>query len=150
MKTQAQEWFLIKKNWIEWLEELSMEERGQVLTSLFTKQLPEGLLGTLIKSHMDEFDRVNNKREEGLAKRREASKKGNEVRHNSTPSGNPLTPSLSRTKTKTKTNTGTGINTITMKETPIEKDTDIESIVSTPDKFLSREEQIKKAKLIFQ
>lgn len=121
MKTKAQEWFLIKKNWLEWLEELSMEERGQVLTSLYTKQLPEGLLGTLIKSHMDEFDRVNDKREEGLAKRRAASKKGNLIKSNSTPSGNPnvtlSTPSLARTKTNTKTNTMTN----TKIDTPIEK-----------------------------
>lgn len=107
MKTKAQEWFLVKKNWIDWIEDLDMEQRGILLTALYTKQVPEGLLGTLVKSHMEEFDRVNEKREEGLAKRREASKKGNEIKYQSTPSGNPVevdtTPSLSPTKTKTNT-----------------------------------------------
>lgn len=111
MKTKAQEWFLIKKNWIDWIDELSMEQRGELLTALYTKQLPEGLLGTLVKSHMEEFERVNDKREEGLAKRRAASKKGNEVKYNSTPSGSVdvsvSVPSLSRTKTKTDTNIST-------------------------------------------
>jgi len=117
MKTKAQEWFLIKKNWIDWIEELTLEQRGELLTSLYTKQLPEGLLGTLVKSHMDEFDRVNDKREEGLSKRREASKKGNLIKSNSTPSGNPnvtlSTPTLARTKTKTSTITDTGTVTKT-------------------------------------
>ena len=109
MKTKAQEWFLVKKNWMEWIEDLSMEQRGELFTALYTGQLPEGLLGTLVKSHMEEFARVNENREEGLAKRREASKKGNAVKYQSTPSGNlegnDSTPILSRTKTKTKTNT---------------------------------------------
>ena len=109
MKTKAQEWFLVKKNWMEWIEDLSMEQRGEFFTALYTSQLPEGLLGILVKSHMEEFARVNENREEGLAKRREASKKGNEVKYQSTPSGNlegvDSTPSLSRTKTKTKTST---------------------------------------------
>ena len=117
MRTKAQEWFLIKKNWMEWIEDLTMEQRGELLTSLFTRQVPEGLLGTLVKSHMEEFDRVNQKREEGLAKRREASKKGNEIKYNSTPSGNnkgtDSTPTFSRTNTNTNTNTSTNTNTVT-------------------------------------
>jgi lysozyme len=53
------------------------------------------------------------KRFPGLAKRRQASKKGNEIKYQATPSGNPndslSTPTLSRTKTKTITNTNTNI-----------------------------------------
>jgi hypothetical protein len=109
MSTKAQEWFLVKKNWEDWLLTLTDEQAGQVFKSLYTGDLPEGLIGVLVKSHMEEFIRVNEKREEGLAKRRQASKKGNEIKYQTTPSGNPndslSTPTLSRTNTNTITNT---------------------------------------------
>lgn len=79
-KTQTQEWFLIKKNWKEWILDLSMEERGQLLTALYTNELPEGLLGTLFKSHIEEFDRVNAKAREAKKQRQSKAVKAAQAR----------------------------------------------------------------------
>ena len=104
MNTKAQEWFLVKKNWINELEDLTDEEFGSLIRSLYSSQCPEGTQKIIYKTLIDEFDRVNEKREEGLRKRREASKKGNEVKTQSKPSGDPLN-ARTHTHTHTKTNT---------------------------------------------
>ena len=108
MKTKAQEWFLVKKNWIEELEDLTDEQFGSLIRSLYSSQCPEGVQKIIYKTLKDEFDRINENREEGLRKRREASKKGNEVKAQSKPSGNPID---ARTHTHTHTHTPTKTNT---------------------------------------
>ena len=115
--TKAQEWFLIKKNWMEELKDLSNEEFGLLVRSLFTSGEPEGTLKMIYGLLKDEYDRVNANREEGLLKRREASLKGVEARKNKT-SGE---PEVNRTHTHTHTPTHTQTQTPT--GTPIEKNT---------------------------
>jgi len=106
MATKAQEWFLVKKNWMEELEDLTDEQFGSLIRSLYSSQCPEGTQKVLYKALKDEFDRVNENREEGLRKRREASKKGNEVKSQSKQSTNPVgSPVGSRTHTHTYTPT---------------------------------------------
>ena len=106
MKTKAQEWFLVKKNWIEELEDLTDEQFGSLIRSLYSSQCPEGVQKIIYKTLKDEFDRINENREEGLRKRREASKKGNEVKAQSKPSGAPIN-ARTQTHTHTQTNTQT-------------------------------------------
>lgn len=74
-KEEVQEWFLMKWNWDSWLLTLSDEDAGKVLKALYTGIMPDGLLGTLINSHFDEFKRVNDFRAE---KQREHSKTNSE------------------------------------------------------------------------
>ena len=110
MKTKAQEWYLVKKNWMQELEDLTDEQFGSLIRSLYSSQCPEGTQKVLYKALKDEFDRVNENREDGLRKRREASKKGNEVKAQSnkvsnpegSPQGNPVN---ARTHTHTHTHT---------------------------------------------
>ena len=104
MNTKAQEWFLVKKNWMEELEDLTDEQFGSLIRSLYSSQVPEGTQKIVYKTLKDEFDRINEKREDGLKKRREASKKGNLIKSQSKPSGNPIN---ARTHTHTHTNTQT-------------------------------------------
>lgn len=108
MKTKAQEWFLLKKNWMDEMSELSNEDFGRLVRSMYYGDTPEGTLKVFYNLLKDEFDRVNEKREEGLAKRREASKKGNLVKTLKVPSG---TPNGTRTHTHTQTNTLTSTGT---------------------------------------
>jgi len=117
-KSKAQEWFLIKKNWMEELKDLSNEEFGLLVRSLFTSGEPEGTLKMIYGLLKDEYDRVNDKREEGLLKRREASVKGVIARKNKTSGTTSGEPKVNRTHTHTQTHTLT--------DTPIE-----ESIQST-------------------
>lgn len=115
-KTQMQEWFLLKKNWMEDLKDLSNEDFGLLVRSLFTSGVPEGHLKMIYGLLKDEFDRVNEKREEGLAKRREGSKKAVEARRNNTShttSNAPVvTPEVNRTQTQTDTHTDTKTKTM--------------------------------------
>ncbi len=115
-KLKAQEWFLIKKNWMVELNDLSNEEFGLLVRSLYTSGQPEGTLKMIYGLLKDEYDRVNNKREEGLLKRREASLKGVIARKNKTSGITSGEPKVNRTHTQT----------ITLTDTPIE-----ESIQST-------------------
>ena len=108
-KTKAQEWFLIKKNWMEELKDLSKEEFGTLIYSLFTSEAPEGNLRMIYGLLKDEYDRVNGKREEGLLKRREASLKGVEARKNKTSGTTSGEPKVNRTHTQTSTLTDTPI-----------------------------------------
>ena len=71
-----QKWFLVKLNWVEWIKEMSNEDVGKFFKGLYCSEEPEGMLGLFFKSHYAEFCRVNEKREEGLAKKAEAGKKG--------------------------------------------------------------------------
>ncbi len=59
MKQEEKQWFLIKSCWIEWLEDLSMEDRGEFFTALYTKEVPKGIAGAFIKNNIEEFNRVN-------------------------------------------------------------------------------------------
>jgi len=118
-KAKAQEWFLIKKNWMEELKDLSNEDFGLLVRSLFTSGEPEGTLKMIYGLLKDEYGRVNANREEGLLKRREASLKGVEARKNKT-SGE---PEVNRTHTQTRTQTQTPTGTPIEKNTPIEKST---------------------------
>lgn len=59
MKEEEKQWFLIKSSWIEWLEDLSMEDRGEFFTALYTKEVPNGIAGAFIKNNIEEFNRVN-------------------------------------------------------------------------------------------
>lgn len=59
MKQEEKQWFLIKSSWIEWLEDLSMEDRGEFFTALYTKEVPNGIAGAFIKNNIEEFNRVN-------------------------------------------------------------------------------------------
>ena len=52
-------WFLIKHSWIEWLEDLSMEQRGEFFTALYTGEVPNGIAGAFVKNNIEEFHRVN-------------------------------------------------------------------------------------------
>ena len=108
-KTKAQEWFLIKKNWMEELKDLSNEEFGLLVRSLFTSGEPEGTLKMIYCLLKDEYDRVNDKREEGLLKRREASVKGVIARKNKTSGTTSGEPKVNRTHTQTSTLTDTPI-----------------------------------------
>ena len=74
-KEEVQEWFLVKWNWDSWLLTLSDEDAGKVLKALYTGIMPDGLLGTLVSSHFDEFKRVNDFRAE---KQKENSKRNSE------------------------------------------------------------------------
>jgi len=76
VKTQEkQEWFLIKWNWESWLLTLSDEDAGKIVKALYTGVMPEGILGTLLNSHFDEFKRVNNFRAEKQKERSETNSK---------------------------------------------------------------------------
>lgn len=59
MKEEEKQWFLIKSSWIDWLEDLSMEDRGEFFTALYTKEIPNGIAGAFIKNNIEEFNRVN-------------------------------------------------------------------------------------------
>ena len=107
MKPKAQEWFLIKKNWMDELKDLSREDFGTLIYCLFTSQAPEGHLKLIYGLLKDEFDRVNEHREGYLAKRREASLKGVEARKNKTSGGTSGKPKVDRTHTHTHTHTPT-------------------------------------------
>jgi len=76
----AQEWFLIKKNWMEEMEELSNEDFGAIIRALYFDGEPVGTQRVLFKTLRDEFNRVNESREETLKLKREASKKGVETK----------------------------------------------------------------------
>lgn len=102
MKTKAQEWFLLKKNWMEEMSDLSDANFGKLVRALYAGEVPGGTTKIVYNLLKDEFDRVNDKREEGLAKRREASKKGNLIKSLKEPSGN---PQHARTHTHTQTDT---------------------------------------------
>ena len=52
-------WFLIKHSWIDWLEDLSMEQRGEFFTALYTGEVPKGIAGAFVKNNIEEFRRVN-------------------------------------------------------------------------------------------
>lgn len=94
------------------MSELSNDQFGELVRSMFYGDIPEGTLKVFYSLLKDEFDRVNEKREEGLAKRRQASKKGNLVKSLKQPSGNPQdarTHTHTHTKTNTLTSTGTEI-----------------------------------------
>ena len=108
-KLKAQEWFLIKKNWMVELNDLSNEEFGLLVRSLYTSGQPEGTLKMIYGLLKDEYDRVNNKREEGLLKRREASLKGVIARKNKTSGITSGEPKVNRTHTQTSTLTDTPI-----------------------------------------
>jgi hypothetical protein len=108
MKTKAQEWFLLKKNWMEDLNNLSDEDFGRLVRSLFTSGVPQGNLSIIYGLLKDEYDRVNEKREEGLAKRREASAKAVQMRTTGSPVVTPeVLPQEHRTHTHTHTHTHT-------------------------------------------
>ena len=104
MKTKAQEWYLVKKNWMEEMADMSDADFGKLIRSLYSGQSPDGTTKIVFNLLKDEFDRVNEKREEGLAKRREASAKGNVIKAHMKPSGS---PEGTRTHTHTKTLTST-------------------------------------------
>ena len=108
-KLKAQEWFLIKKNWMVELNDLSNEEFGLLVRSLYTSGQPEGTLKMIYGLLKDEYDRVNNKREDGLLKRREASLKGVIARKNKTSGITSGEPKVNRTHTQTSTLTDTPI-----------------------------------------
>jgi hypothetical protein len=99
--TKAQEWFLLKKNWMEELSDLTNEEFGLLVRSLYTSEAPVGHLKTSYKVLVDEFNRVNEAREEGLKKRREGSEKAVQMRTNSSPV---VSPVVHRTHTDTSNN----------------------------------------------
>lgn len=108
MKTKAQEWYLVKKNWMEELEDLTDEQFGSLIRSLYSSEVPEGTQKVIYKALKGEFDRVNENREEGLQKRREASRKGNLIKSQKEPSGTPkvtLSKPVHITHTHTQTNT---------------------------------------------
>jgi len=90
------------------MSELSNEDFGQLVRSMYYGDIPEGTLKMFYNLLKDEFDRVNEKREEGLAKRRAASKKGNLIKSLKEPSGSPQ-GARTHTHTQTSTNTDTMI-----------------------------------------
>lgn len=104
-KIKAQEWFLFKKNWMDELKDLSNEEFGLLVRSLYTSGKPEGTLRMFFNLLKDEFDRVNEHREGYLAKRRAASLKGVEARRNNTSDVTSGEPLVDRTHTHTHTDT---------------------------------------------
>ena len=147
MKAKAQEWFLVKKNWIGELEDLTDEQFGSLIRSLYSSQCPEGTQKIIYKTLIDEFDRVNEKREEGLRKRREASKRGNEVKAQSKPSGNPIN---ARTHTHTRTNTHTQTVTPSKDKEELVKYSLPKGIKDIENTKLTQEEIIKKSNVIFK
>ena len=145
-KTKAQEWFLIKKNWMEELEDLSNEQFGLLVRSLYTSGEPEGILKSIYGVIKDEFDRVNEHREGYLAKRREASLKGVEARKNKTSGITSGEPKVNRTHTHTPTETliGDSIHSTEIKDM---EDTLIERGIynptnKIPSAFKDKEEYI--------
>jgi hypothetical protein len=85
MATQKQEWFLVKKNWQDWLLDLSDQEIGQFFKALYSGELPSGVMGAFVKSHVEEFLRVNEQAEKNKQARSEAGKKGMESRYSNKP-----------------------------------------------------------------
>lgn len=79
-KEEVQEWFLIKYNWESWITTLSDEDAGKLLKALYTGNMPDGLLGTLITSHIEEFHRVNDFRVEKQEQRSEVGRKSVQAR----------------------------------------------------------------------
>jgi hypothetical protein len=77
---KAQEWFLLKKNWMEDMADLSNEDFGSLVRSLFFDIEPVGTQRILFKTLRDEFNRVNETREETLRLKREGSAKGVEAK----------------------------------------------------------------------
>ena len=59
MEDKEKLWFLIKSSWIDWLVDLSMEQRGEFFTALYTGEKPEGIAGAFVKNNIEEFRRVN-------------------------------------------------------------------------------------------
>lgn len=82
MKTNTQSWFLVKDNWMTDLNEMSNEEFGLLIRSLYSQIKPPGQLGYLVSSMQDEFDRVNAKSKEAKSIREERSKKAAQARWN--------------------------------------------------------------------
>jgi predicted transcriptional regulator len=82
MKTNTQSWFLVKDNWMTDLSEMSNEEFGLLIRSLYSETKPSGQLGYLVSSMQDEFDRVNAKSKEAKSIREERSKKAAQARWN--------------------------------------------------------------------
>ena len=104
MATVKQEWFLIKKNWSDWLLDLTDEEVGQFFKALYTGEVPPGLIGVFVKSHVEEFIRVNDKAIENKKARSEAGKKGTDVRWNNKPITNDNKPITNDSKVVTDNN----------------------------------------------
>lgn len=134
---------------MENLEDLNDTDFGTLVRSLFYSQCPEGSLRVTYKSLKDEFDRVNENREEGLKKRREASAKANAMKAKTSPEVAQWAPSQlplnARTQTQTQDigykieDTNEGNNMV------------VEDLIEyIPDTKLSREELIQKSQLIFQ
>ena len=137
-KSKAQEWFLIKKNWMVELKDLSNEDFGLLVRSLYTSGAPEGTLKMIYGLLKDEYDRVNEKREEGLLKRRQGSLKAVEARKNKTSGNTSGEPKVDRTHTQTSTLTDTPIEeSIQSTITNTEKDIAIKTIkqLEVMDKF---------------
>jgi hypothetical protein len=73
---EKQKWFLIKENWKDWLGNMSDEDAGKFFKALYSGEIPDGMVGVLYSSHVDEFNRINEEREKTLDKFREAGAKG--------------------------------------------------------------------------
>jgi len=142
----AQEWFLVKKNWMVEMEELSDEDFGGIIRALYFDSEPVGTQRVLFKTLRDEFNRVNESREETLKLKREASKKGVEAKAQlskehrekmlqvakSVTSGEPVDD---RTHTHTHTHTHTPTHTHTRTEDRGDKVSIISSNINNTENF---------------
>ena len=81
MSTKENKWFLIKKEWAEALEDLTVEQRGLILSKLYGMdvELP-GMLNALWKVLNSEFTTVNDFNNKKQEERSEQSSKAAKVR----------------------------------------------------------------------
>lgn len=79
-KTQTQGWFLLKKNWMKELEDLSNEEFGLLVRNLFNSETPQGHLKMIYGLLKDEFDRVNTRAEQAKEQRQAKAAKAAQAR----------------------------------------------------------------------
>ena len=75
--TKANQWYLVKADWMVDFEDLTDAEFGQLIRSLYADECPEGSQRVLFKALREEFVRVNEKRTTSLALRKAGSEKAN-------------------------------------------------------------------------
>lgn len=75
--TKANQWFLVKADWMEDFKDLSDADFGNLLRSLYLDECPEGTQKILFKALREEFVRVNEKRTTANELRKAGSEKAN-------------------------------------------------------------------------
>lgn len=150
--TKANQWFLVKADWIEDFKDLSDADFGNLLRSLYLDECPEGTQKILFKALREEFVRVNEKRTTANALRKAGSEKANANKAQRALENRQQVAQRDTITSPMETQRGEKNAHIEDRVYKIEdrvyqKEDSIEGI---PDSKLTKEELIRKSELIFQ